>query len=383
MEQFISKLRKSNIDIDVVDGQLNLKVPDDFDATEIIAEIRENKEKLISFINAVKNENQFKIIEPAAVQPYYQLSPAQKRMWFLYEFDKQSLTYNMPQVVRLTGNLNIERLQYAFNSLIHRHESLRTSFSVEDGEPVQKITETVDFKIAFYEGSEEEAQNIIDQFVRPFELDKAPLMRAGIMKLAENECLLMVDMHHIITDGVSQGILVSDFMSFYNDTTLPKIPLQYKDYTEWQNQKAQQNAIAKQKAFWLEQFTGELPVLDLPTDFTRPSLFRNDGGVVYFSIDKEQTQALKSLAEAQGTTLFMVILSIYNVLLSKLTNQEDIVIGTPIAGRHHADLHQIIGLFVNTIALRNYPKGTLTFAGFLDAVKQVTLSSFDNQLYPY
>jgi tyrocidine synthetase III len=327
--------------------------------------------------------NEFISIKAEAGRSHYMLSSAQKRMYFLYEFDKGSLAYNMPQVTKLHGTIDKDQLNIAFKELIQRHESLRTSFELLNGEPVQIIADDISFEIAHFSASEHEAESIIRNFVQPFNLNKAPLLRVGLIELPQHEWLLMVDMHHIITDGVSQSLLVRDFTSLYNKEPLPALQLQYKDYAEWQQSEKQQKKTAEQKEFWLQQFAELPPVLELPTDFSRPMVQEHIGGVESFSLSVAESRGLKLMAEAEGATLFMVLLSAYNILLARLSNQEDIVIGTPVAGRQHADLENIVGLFVNTLPLRNYPKGNLNFRELLGAVKAVTLAAFENQEYQY
>ena len=209
------------------------------------------------------------------------------------------------------------------------------------------------------------------------------MLRVGLIEVKPQEHILMVDMHHIISDGVSQGILIKDFMSFYNNLELPEFKLQYKDYSEWQQSEKQQERISKQEKYWLNEFADEVTTLELSTDFKRPPVKSYEGNIVSFNLCTEETSKLKSIAETEGATLYMVLLSIYNVLLSKLSNQEDIVVGTPIAGRGHTDLENMIGMFVNTLPLRNYPKGELSFKKFLSEVKSKTLACFENQSYQY
>jgi amino acid adenylation domain-containing protein len=323
-------------------------------------------------------------ISKAQVLPYYAPSSAQRRMYFLYELDRASLAYNMPYVAELEGVLDVERLNEAFRSLIARHESLRTTFEVVQGEVLQRINETADFTISHYEAEDAETTAaVITSFIRPFDLSTGPLLRIGLVKVSQDNHLLLADMHHIITDGVSQGILIRDFMELYEKGNLPVLSLQYKDYSEWQQSQTQQEQLSSQRNYWKEKFSGELSVLDLPLDHSRPSVKSYQGSSRTFTLNREETHQLKALGEGSDATLFMTLLSVLNVLLGKLSNQEDITIGTPIAGRYHEELEGIIGLFVNTLALRNQPKGGLSFLEFLEEVKMSSLSGFEHQLYPY
>jgi amino acid adenylation domain-containing protein len=300
----------------------------------------------------------------------------------LHELGGDVLAYNVPQVVRLEGNLDRERFTGTFHKLIERHESLRTSFELKNGEPVQKVCDHLLPVIEYFSCHGSAVEPVIEQFVRPFELSEAPLVRIGLIELSANEHLLLIDMHHIITDGVSFGVLTKDFMSLYNNEQLPAMQLQYKDYAEWQQGEDFQSSVRKQKEFWLNEFAEPVPALELPLDFSRPLIKGYEGSFVNFEINEEAAR-LRSIAEAEGATTFMILLSVYAVLLSKLGNQEDIVIGMPASGRQHADLENIIGMFVNTLALRSYPAGDLSFEEYLRSVKLKTLACFDNQGYQY
>ena len=331
-------------------------------------------------------------IPKAGKRDYYHLSSMQKRIYLQYEFDKQSTAYNLPKILELTGNLNKEQLRTAFKKLVARHESLRTSFTVISEEPVQIIADHVDFEIAFYSCKEMAAAEIImKEFVRPFDLSKTPI-RVGLIELEQamstasqmpSVYILLADMHHIIMDGISHDILIRDFMAFYNNEALPELALQYKDYAEWQHSEAYRKSLTKQTTFWHNVFAEPAPALDLPTDYVRPAE-KNYLGVTYFTeIDAETTRRLKSIAEKEGCTLFMVLLGVYNIMLSKFSGQQDIVVGSAVAGRLNAGLENIIGAFINTIPLRNFPNADRSFKDFLLSVKVGALACFDNQEYPY
>lgn len=388
MEKLIRKLREHDIDVDVVSDQLNLNIPDGLDAGNIIEEVRANKAELISFIKKMKAASNFKGIEPAPKSDHYVLSSAQKRLYFLNRFDQSSIAYNMPQITHLNGKPDKEKLSAALHKLVARHESLRTSFVVVNDEPVQKIADDVKIELEYYEADEDQVADVIRRFVRPFNLVEAPLFRAGIIERADSkgtshdDHIFMIDMHHIIGDGVSLDILVQDFMTFYHGGTLPELRLQYKDYAVWQQGEYQKELLDK-KEFWLNEFKDEVPVLELPTDFIRPITKSYAGGKTGFELAKEETEQLRQIAEKEGSTMFMVMLSLYNILFSKIGDKEDIVVGTSTVGRQHADIENIIGVFINTVPLRNYPKRDLTFKAFLADVKTRSLASFDNQAYPY
>ncbi|MCP4148934.1 MAG: amino acid adenylation domain-containing protein, partial [bacterium] len=203
------------------------------------------------------------------------------------------------------------------------------------------------------------------------------------IKIRENEHLLMVDMPHIVSDATSIGVLIKDFMLLVAGEHLAPINIHYKDYSEWQNQTKEKERVKKQETYWLKQFEGEIPVLNLPTDYPRPAIRTFEGKKLFFRLDEGETVALKSIALAHGATLYMVLLTLFNSFLSKLSGQEDVIIGTPTAGRGHADLGDIIGMFVNTLGLRNQPQRDKTYEEFLEHVKETTLNAFDNQDYQF
>ncbi|MCY7858962.1 amino acid adenylation domain-containing protein [Bacillus sonorensis] len=313
----------------------------------------------------------------------YAVSSAQKRMYMLQQLHPRETAYNMPLVLTAEGKLDQERLQQAFQKLIKRHESLRTRFVIVDGEPVQQIEEDVSFTVCSANGTEEEAGQWVQSFVQPFDLSAAPLLRVGVMRLSEETHLLAIDMHHIICDGVAISILVNEFNELYHGAELPPLRIQYKDFAVWQNERRKSEAYKKQEEYWLKQLSGELPVLQLPTDRKRPAAQSFIGGAVESSVSPELAHKLKQLAGESGATLFMVLLAAYQTLLARYSGQEDIIVGSPIAGRPHADLEKIVGMFVNTLALRGYPQREKTFRAFLEEMKETALQAYEHQEVPF
>jgi len=349
--------------------------------------------KGISEYIKVSEESIYSQIQPIEEKDYYEMSSAQKRMYTLQQFDGDSTSYNMPRVLELEGDLDAARLKEVFNKLIRRHEALRTSFEVIDEKLVQKVHEEVEFDIEVYEANKD-IEGIIKSFIRVFDLSKAPLLRVGLVELehpkseanADNKqkhYLLMVDMYHIICDGVSMGILMKEFSRIYAGEELTSLRIQYKDFSEWQNKLFKSEKIKAQEQYWLKQFKGEIPVLNLLTDYQRPIIQSFEGASIQFEIETALTNKLRQIAKATSSTMYMVLLSTLNILLSKYSGQEDIVVGSPIAGRPHADLENIIGMFVNTLAIRNYPKGEKTFREFLREVKENALEAYANQDYQF
>jgi amino acid adenylation domain-containing protein len=357
--------------------RFNFKVP--------LAEIFRNPtiRELSVYIEENKKEDKFESLRTVEVRDYYELSSAQKRLYILAQLETGATVYNIPLVLELSGKLDRERLEESFRKLIARHESFRTSFSMVDEQPIQKIHGNVNFEIEYYDSAIEAPGSLPADFFRPFDLSQAPLIRVGLVKQDEIHHLLMIDMHHIITDGTSMKIVGREFTALYRGEDLPPLRLQYNDYSQWQNNLLSRGEFREQETFWLKQFEDEIPVLDLPTDYERPLEQSFAGSGAAFEINKQNIAALRELASKEGVTMFMMLLTLYNIFLSRLSGKEDIVIGTPVAGRRHADLQPIPGMFVSTLCLRNYPSGEKTFKAFLHDVKQGTLKTFDNQDYQF
>ncbi|RPE04903.1 non-ribosomal peptide synthetase, partial [Paenibacillus polymyxa] len=332
---------------------------------------------------------------------FYPLSSAQKRLYVLHQFDPQDVNYNMPSVLQVSGPLDVKRVEHAFRQLIARHASLRTRFDLIDSEPMQWVEDTVPFEVEYTKVQAEgattdtdtrvgkEVDELVSCFVRPFDLKAAPLLRVGLVDLGvsgteqEPQHVLMLDMHHIVSDGVSMGVLTNEFVRLYDGEQLAPLRIQYKDYAVWQQSETHQEWMQRQEAYWLDTFRGELPVLDLPTDFARPSIRSTAGDTVVFGLEREVSERLKELAAHTGSTLYMVLLAAYTALLHQYSGQEDIVVGTPIAGRPHADLEPILGMFVGTLALRNYPTAEHTFRSYVEEVKVQALQAYEHQDYPF
>lgn len=325
----------------------------------------------VSFIKHVEN------------QPFYPVSSAQKRILVINQLEEGSIGYNLPSIVNLSGDLDLARFENAFHTMIQRHESLRTSFDIIDGEPVQIVHDDIDFHVTYQEASEGELRDLAKAFVRPFNLKQAPLMRVGLIKYAEQKHLMLFDMHHIISDGTSLGIVSKEFNDLYNGRELAPIHIQYRDYAVWQNELFASDVIREQETYWLNKFTGPLPVLALPTDYPRPAFMSFVGQTLRFEIDRQLTEKVNRLARDNGATPYIVLLTAYNILLAKYAGQEDIIVGSPIAGRHHADLEKIIGMFINSLVMRNYPVATKTVSEFLEEVKTTVFEAFNHQDYPF
>lgn len=368
---------KATILIGKIHKKMNVKIP--------LPELFKNStiEKMAKFILKA-DENQYVSIQPVEKKEYYVLSSAQKRIYFIQQLEMQGTTYNLTIMVEIEGRLEKKKLVNAFKQLIQRHDSFRTSFKMVEDEAVQLIHDHVDFEIDCYEGNEEDKDKLIQEFIRPFDLSRAPLLRVGLMKMNENKYLLMADKHHIITDAISYTVFVRDFISLYLGNDLPELKLQYKDYAEWQNSNIRSEGIKKQEKYWGEKFKGKLPVLNLPTDFDRPVVQLFDGNTISIGkLGESETSSIKMVIKEKRTTMHVFLLAVFNIMLFKYTNQEDIIVGITSAGRIHSDLDTIIGMFVNMLALRNFPSPKKTFTDFLGEVNECSLEAYQNQDFQF
>jgi amino acid adenylation domain-containing protein len=339
--------------------------------------------KGISQYIAGLKEDPFISLEPVEKKEYYPLCSAQKRMYILNLLEgKDAVTYNISNMLQINGKLDIPGLEKAFKKLIHRHEALRTSFAMIEDNPVQIVHDHAAFNLGYKECDREEAKQRAKCFIRPFDLTGAPLMRVEVIKIDE-KYTLMVDIHHIVADGTALQVLIYEFSTLSGNKTLPHLKIHYKDFAAWQNKLLDSGVIKNQEDYWLNRFKGQIPILDLPTDYPRPAIRSTEGDIIYFEIDKQLTKKTKNLRSGTGTTLYMLILAVYNILLSMYTLQEEIIVGTPLTGRNHADLQDIIGTLANLVAMKNQPTKDKKFTGFLKEVKENALQAYENQDFQF
>jgi amino acid adenylation domain-containing protein len=334
---------------------------------------------------------------PRRSQPEAPLSFAQQRLWFLDQFDPNSCAYNVARVFRLRGDLHAPALQEALDAIVKRHEVLRTTFKAVNGEPVQVIGEpgavslqVIDLSDMAAAEQEEKAQQLIAaEGMRPFNLSSDLMLRATLLKLAEREHILVLITHHIVSDGWSKGVLFQELAAFYNailkheQATLPQLGVQYADFAAWQRAWVKGKRLQNQLSYWKQQLDGAPSLLELPTDYSRPAVQGFAGATECCFFPSELVQKIKILSQRQGTTTFMTLLAAFHVLLSRYSRQEEIVVGTPIAGRTRPELEPLIGDFVNMLAIRTRLGGDTSFCQFLQSVKEVALQAFDNQDLPF
>ncbi|MFF8423529.1 condensation domain-containing protein, partial [Streptomyces sp. NPDC015680] len=326
------------------------------------------------------------------------LSFAQQRLWFLDQLTPGSAEYLVPFGLRVRGTLDTGALGAAFTGLVTRHEVLRTRFVTDDsGRPAQivdapwSVTPVVrDVRTVPTADRERAALEIMAaEARRPFELDGGRLLRVDVVRVADDDQYVLITLHHIVSDGWSSGILARELRDLYaaavagREASLPELLVQYADFAAWQREQLSGDLLERQLAYWRERLAG-VPALELPTDHSRPAEREGaEGDTVYFSVPSEVTQALRATASGQGASLFMALLSLFQIVLARYCRQDDIAVGTPIAGRNRAETEGLIGFFVNTLVLRTDLSGDPAFTELLDRVKDTALGAYDHQDLPF
>ena len=349
----------------------------------------------------IETENQTvdsRTIQPVTKKENLPLSFAQQRLWFLAQLEPDSYVYNIPIAHRLTGKLNFAALEQSLRAIIARHESLRTNFLVKDGQPTQIIHNQIDdwqltttnLEHLSPEAKQAQVENITTQQAQqPFNLTQDCLFRAQLLILDKEEHILLLSMHHIISDGWSMNLLWSELIALYqafsNNQTSPlsSLPIQYLDFAVWQRQWLQEEVIESELNYWKQQLAGHLPLLELPLDYSRPPVQTHKGAYQTISIPHQLSQSLEGLAQKEGVTLFMLLLAAYQTLLHRYTGQSDIIVGSPIAGRNRAETEGLIGFFVNMLPLRTQVEAEQNFPELLQQVKETVLAAYDHQNLPF
>ena len=314
---------------------------------------------------------------PALRQDRYPASSSQKQLYVLQNLNPESVAYNMPYVAELSGLLDLGRFNQALTNLIERHECLRASFELVQDEVFQKISDQASFELAWIEADGRD--EAIRSFISPFDLGAAPIMRVGLWKKSESY-LLVFDSHHIITDKPSQDTLIKDFISFYTGATLPPVTIRYRDVIISDEKKS---GTEKINTYWQNEFSGELPSLNLPCDFVRPQVNHYTGARLKKQLSATTGQRLIDLAREHNSTLYNVLLSCYCILLSKLSGQEDIIVGTPVDSRYKEEMIDVVGMFVNTLPIRNRVDSRKTFRDFAEEVRNKCIGFLLNQNMNY
>lgn len=351
-----------------------------FDSNITLTDLFQYKtiKNVAEFIKSNNQVGQYQI-SPVKVQPHYKTSLAQRRIFFLQGLMPDTVGYNESTAVLLEGPIHLRKIEEIFAKMIERHESLRTSFQVLEGEIVQIVHPRIDFEVICLESDEHSVEQDLEKFIQPFDLARAPLFRVGLIKIGEQKSILAVDIHHIISDGTSISLLVKDFSELYRNVSLPPLNVQYKDYAEWQHDFSQSTAYRGQEAYWLNKLGGALPVLQLPTDFPRPASLSFHGDRISLELDQQLSEGIKKFSQENQVTWFMTMLAAYYAWLARLSGDSDILVGIPQAGRNHDELKEIVGMFVNSLVLRNKPEREKSFLELLHEVKASLLEALENQ----
>jgi amino acid adenylation domain-containing protein/thioester reductase-like protein len=358
---------------------------DDFELLDYLLE--DDEIELPQTIKISRRENQ----DPAP------LSYAQSRLWFLEQLESESGVYNTGGAVRLVGVLDVAALAASLNEIVQRHEILRTTFAIANGQPVQVIAPTLAVTLPVIdlqqlpdrERNAEVKRLAIQAADRPFDLTEGALLRVTLLKLGQTEHILLLIMHHIVFDGWSKEVLVRELATLYENFSrgkyfpLPELPIQYADFAHWQRQRLQGEVLEQQLTYWKQKLADAPPVLELPTDRPRSAVQTFRGSTQFFELSPSLTQKLKQLSQKQGVTLFMTLLAAFQTLLYRYTNQKDICIGSPIANRNCHQIEPLIGFFVNTLILRTDLSGNPSFQQLLDRVRQVALDAYAHQDLPF
>lgn len=350
--------------------ELNVDFP--FDQFYVKSTIRTQAE-VISQLKPGQQVN----IPKVALADVYELSSAQKRIYYAWEIDNNSTAYNIPIAFKVTGALDSLRLEQCIQQLVNIHSSLRMSFVMKD-EPCFLINNAINFVLIKEKASEIDLNRQLGAFIQPFDLRKAPLLRAVLLEKNEHEHMLFLDFHHIISDGISIYNFINELIKLYIGAHLTPSHLEYQDYSAWK--KTGLNEVKSQRNFeyWVNQLAGDLPLLDLPADRIRPPLFETKGERLGIDIDKTVSAKLHLLASANGCTLHVLMLGLYFSLLYKYSGQEEFIVGIPVSGRFHPDLQQAQGMFVNNLAIRTEINGDWSFLQLLEELKTTVAGAFSH-----
>ncbi|MGB8494244.1 MAG: amino acid adenylation domain-containing protein, partial [Candidatus Acidiferrum sp.] len=325
------------------------------------------------------------------------LSFGQQRLWFFDQLEPGLSAYNIPAAVRLKGPLNLGALEQSLNEIVQRHESLRTTFGKVEGRPTQVIAPALTIKLPVVDlrnlpasQRDIEVRRLVTaEAQRPFDLSTGPLIRGTVLRLADEEHVGLLTMHHIVSDGWSTGILVRELVALYvascagGSSPLPALPIQYADFAQWQRQWLQGEVLETQIAYWKERLAGAPALIDLPTDLPRPAVQTFRGANQTLVLPKSLKDGFKALGRQEGVTLFMAMLAAFKVLLYRYTSQDDLIVGTPIANRNRVETEGLIGFFVNALVLRTDLSGNPSFRELLRRVRQVCLGAYSHQDLPF
>jgi amino acid adenylation domain-containing protein len=399
INQFLSELLELSINLWVDGDRLRYQAPEGALTPELRAEIAARKAEIITYLKQpdFNSQDASQAIVPIPRDQDLPLSFGQQRLWFIHQLDQNITVYNESLSLKIEGRLQIPILEQVIQAIWQRHELLRTTFSVVEGSPVQIIHPPQNLPLPIIDLQslpKQEQWSRVEQLVhqqdqQPFNLESDRLLRLTLIKLAENSHILSLTIHHIIADGSFMSIFIQEFTTLYEafsegkPSPLPQLSIQYADYAYWQHQTLQGELLEQHINYWKQQLADAPPYLELPTDHLRPPIQTFQGRGEPFQISASITQNLKQLSQQSGVTLFMTLIAAFTVLLSRHTNQQDIVIGSPIANRNSTQLERLLGFFVNNLILRTQLQPELSFTELLRQVRQVSLDAFEHSEAPF
>ncbi len=393
----LSHLRSHNIRLWAENDQLRYSAPKGGMTDDLLAEIRKHKDELLNLAKNTEGFREAVPLSPVERTDTLPLSFAQQRLWFLDQLESNSPLYNIPRAVRIAGPLNIDALQSSLDTIVVRHEALRTSFALADGNPVQVIAEHRSVELPVIDLGElpavdrrAEVERLCAQEARrPFDLSSDLMMRARLYCLDKQEHVLLLVIHHIAADGWSMGVLFRELSILYEafaagkPCPLAELAIQYADFAVWQRQWLQGEVLETQLGYWKKQLENAPPVLELPTDHPRPSAQTYRGARKSFSLAQPLVQRLKALSHNEGATLYMTLLAAFKVLLHRYTAKDDIIVGSAIANRNRMEVEGLIGFFVNTLVMRTDISGNVSFRELLARVRKVAMEAYAHQDIPF
>ncbi|MHC5769305.1 MAG: amino acid adenylation domain-containing protein [Nostoc sp.] len=396
--EFLTYLRSLDIQVFIDGEKFRCNAPEGIITPEMRAEIQGRKAEIIEFLEASNrtNNHSFKPLVPILRSGSLPLSFAQQRLWFLDQLIPNNPFYNIPLALHLTGSLKLAALEQTFNEIVQRHEALRTTIVVQKGQPFQVINPTLTIPLPIIDlrqlpqaEREIQARRLTTQEAqRPFNLSTESLLQVKLLWLDETQYILLLTMHHIVSDGWSIGVLIQEIAALYTafasnqPSPLPKLTIQYADFAYWQRQWLQGEVLKKQLSYWQKQLDG-ISMLNLPTDRPRLAVQTYQGARQPLQLSKSLSKALLALGQQEGVTLFITLLAAFQALLYRYTQQEDIAIGSPIANRNRSEIEGLIGFFVNSLVLRTDISGNPTFRELLSRVKEVALGAYSHQDLPF
>lgn len=398
VDEFLSELNRLNIKIWKDGEHLCYEAPNKILTPNLLRQLREHKTEILILLSQTNaaTRSRFGSIPSIPRNTSFPLSFAQARLWFIEQLQPSTSTYNIPGAYRLTGHVDVTALDQSLNEIIRRHEVLRTSLPTVDGQPSQIISPNIALSLSvkdLQEYPEREIEVIAQQIAieeakQPFDLANGPLFRIKLLRLAEAEYVLLLNMHHIISDGWSFKVFFQELAALYTAFSTDKrsplleLPIQYADFAYWQREWLKGEFLESQLSYWKRQLGGSLPILQLPTDYPRPPVSTYQGAYQSVELPLDLTKALKALSQRESVTLFMVLLAAFQTLLHRYSGQEDIIVGTPIAGRNQIETEGLIGFFVNSLAIRTNLSDNPNFQQLLARVREITLVAYDHQDLP-